>query len=103
MVATTLASGRFTQIDAVGDFKKSALDVATELGKDHTANMLRDYIKCPVSTRTRLREELGGYPEHHAGELFAIVVLLCDGYLSLAPTGASSPLALLDRETKKNK
>jgi len=65
-------------------------------------DLLQAHIKDPVTSRASLREELGGYPEHLAGELFAIVVLLCDDYLSpLAPAGAPSPLALLRRENNK--
>ncbi len=50
--------------------------------------LLVEFKNDPVGTRASLRQELG-YPERDAGELFAIVVLLCDDYLSLAPTGAS--------------
>jgi len=41
--------------------------------------LLLDFEENPVSVKERLRAEL--YPEYLAGELFAIVVLLCDDYL----------------------
>jgi len=46
------------------------------------ADLLYAYAEDPRSVRERLRHELG-YTAGDAGELFATVVLLCDGYLSL--------------------
>ncbi len=47
------------------------------------AELVNAFIKDPLGVRHQLREELGGYPEFQAGELFAIVVLLCDEYLEI--------------------
>jgi len=46
------------------------------------AKLYRDYSDDPVGTKAKLRAELG-YSPYDAGELFAIVVLLCDNYLEL--------------------
>ncbi len=94
-VKRILATGRFTQIHAVSERGNSALSLVVASGMNVTADIIRAHIEDPVASTRRLREELGGYPEYLAGELFAIIVLLCDGYLSPpAPAGAPSPLAL---------
>ncbi len=49
----------------------------------HTAAELYEaYANDPIGTKARLRSEQG-YPCSLAGELFAIVVLLCDDYLKI--------------------
>ncbi len=50
---------------------------------EEVANLVDAFVKNPTGTRSQLRSELGGYPEFQAGELFAIVVLLCDDYLKI--------------------
>jgi len=45
-------------------------------------DLLEAYVEDPVSVRFRFREELG-YTPGDAGQLFALVVLLCDGYLQI--------------------
>ncbi len=45
--------------------------------------LLAVYNADPIASKQKLREELGGYPEYQPGELFAIVVLLCDNYLEI--------------------
>jgi len=62
---------------------RSCKDLAIEHWNTDIAELLQEYEKNPKEVRTRLRREIGGYPEHRAGELFALVVLLCDDYLSL--------------------
>jgi len=79
-----LSSERCTYVDAPDSFGKTPLQLAASKGYDAVASIIKDHIKDPVASRAWLREELGGYPEYYAGELFAIGVLLCDGYLSLA-------------------
>jgi len=46
-------------------------------------DLINAFNEDPVGVRYQLREELGGYPEFQAGELFANVVLLCDDYLKI--------------------
>jgi len=79
-----LASDRFTQVHTPDKDGETVLQRAIRFGKRGIVDIIEAYIKDPVATRKQLRKELGGYPEHNAGELFAIGVLLCDGYLSLA-------------------
>jgi len=82
-----LACGRFKPENAVSrdDNQKTPSDYlrGLPLYLEGYVALIDAFIKDPVGIRYLLREELGGYPEFNAGELFAIVVLLCDDYLEL--------------------
>jgi len=93
-VKRILATGRFTQIHAVSEHNNSALSLVVASGINVTADIIRAHIEDPVASTRRLREELGGYPEYLAGELFAIVVLLCDGYLASSAGGRTKPIGV---------
>jgi len=88
-VRRILASDRFTQVNTVSEDGNTARVHAFHAGLKEHQDIIEAHIADPVASRTKLRNSFGDYPEHLAGELFAIVVLLCDDYLSLAPTGAS--------------
>ncbi len=83
IVMRIFAAERFTQVNAVDDEGFTALDKADNLGPPELEDMIRAHIEDPVVSRTKLRNSFGDYPEHLAGELFAIVVLLCDDYLEM--------------------
>jgi len=78
LVKIILASDRFTNPQPTKKF------IRAKNGKmcPETSKLMDSYQKDPNSVRKALREELGYLPRD-AGELFAIVVLLCDGYLEL--------------------
>jgi len=62
--------------------KETPLEQARLRNEKVLAELYQNYIDDPVGTKAQLRSELG-YPCSLAGELFAIVVLLCDNYLEL--------------------
>ncbi len=83
-VKIILASERFTQVNTPDEDGETVLQRAIRFDQREIVDIIKAYMEDPVTTRARLREELGGYPEYNAGELFAIIVLLCGGYFSLA-------------------
>jgi len=69
----------FTLKDSGG---RTPLESAKHRKYEALAKLFQDYLDDPIGTKAKLRTELG-YSPYDAGELFAIVVLLCDNYLEL--------------------
>jgi len=64
------------------DVYETPLEQAERREMTEMAELYRSYADDPIGTKAKLRAELG-YSPYDAGELFAIVVLLCDKYLEL--------------------
>jgi len=62
---------------------RQLLGWARGLKRHELADALEAYTEDPDAAREQFRQDLGYYPDKSAGELFAVVVLLCDGYLEL--------------------
>ncbi len=59
------------------------LEGMRSLRRPDLVEMFEFVLKDPAAAAEQFRHELGHYPARNAGELFATVVLLCDGYLAL--------------------
>jgi len=94
-VRTLLASGR--DLGDLAWFGNRADDVQFGYQDDVSrgiTDLLRQFDEDPIVTRHMLRllpNLIRNWPEAAAAELFALVVLLCDGYLHLAGTISLHP------------
>lgn len=82
MVKIILASGRFTSAEAKNHKDQDTMSFGFPFVPDKVVALIKEYISDPANTREKLQIELG-YPQYQAGELFAMVVLLCDEYLEI--------------------
>jgi len=79
----------YKPIMAAKRFRIDKLEVRIILGglgslrRPDLVEMFEFVLSDPVTAVEQFREDLGYYPDKSAGELFAIVVLLCDEYLKL--------------------
>ena len=93
IVGTLLASGRHidTEVKTVDGLntwsEMTAKQWATFLGHPEISRLLEDFQENPRKTREELWTRLGLRPSLSA-DLFAMVVLLCDGHIRLGPRAA---------------
>ena len=88
-----IASGREMDLGKPGNEKNDAIGWAKGKRKTEVVSLLERFKANPNETRYEIRVGLGCHQEM-AAELFAVVVFLCDGLLTIKVRGLTSSQVL---------